>query len=136
MKYPEIQDIYTCMQIARMKLRCCNQCVMNVAQKELLFRIIQATDNNLIYYRSIACAYGIYLNELSVWNTLGVYTSGLYYRFYCQIKLKKEIISITGFLYKFISKKKDSTRIPRIQMMLDHYITQLLTYKNQMQALK
>ena len=135
MKYQEIQDIYTCMQIARMKFRCCNLCVMNVAQKELLFKIIQATDNNLIHYRSIACAYGIYLNELSVWKTFGVYASGLHYRFYCPIKLKKEMISIIGFLYKFISRKKDGIRLPRIQMMLENYITQLLTYKNQMQAL-
>lgn len=133
MNFSEIQEVYESLQTARIRLRCSSACVMNVEQMELLSKVIHITEAYILRYRSAAYAYGIHLQELSVWKTFAAYAH-CPYRFYSSHRVNNMILDTMDSIKNIISAKNDAIRFSRIKIMLENYLIQISKCRKLMQA--
>lgn len=134
-KHSEIQEIYKRLQVFRIKLLCCKSCILNVYHKDLIIKILHATETTLLRYQSIAYAYGIYLQEVSVWKTYALYAIGYSYRFNTPESTKNLIVNELIEIKNSIEVKIKTSKFQRMKTMLENFLIEILKYNQQMQAL-
>ena len=88
------QKIYETMQKTQILLRCYLSCVMNIKQKEILWNFLCQSNRYMQQFRSAVSATGEYLDEITVWNTMRLYSKGYAYRYFSSTAIEVVVSSL------------------------------------------